>query len=205
MQIDLSSVAPGFVDPVLDAQSAFRTILLAMSEPGTPVKLDHQGAPAGLHPATAAAALTLMDVDTPVWVSPGLQTPTLESWLRFHCSCPLLEVPGEAAFALIAEGDGDIDLDTFNAGDPKYPDRSTTIVFQLPSLDAGGAIALEGPGVPDTRAISPDGLPKDFWDRRAHAVSAFQLGIDIMLVSGEWLIGLPRTTRRVVREENGRA
>ena len=59
--LDLSSVQPGFSDPVLDAQACFRKVLDALSRPGTVRALDVSTAPAPLNLASAGLALTLMD------------------------------------------------------------------------------------------------------------------------------------------------
>src|SRR3546814_18697075 len=54
--------SPGFVDPVLDSQSVFRTLLEAMSYPGRVVGTGAGlSVPAPVSPAAAAACLTLAD------------------------------------------------------------------------------------------------------------------------------------------------
>lgn len=193
--LDLSHVRPGFSDPVLDSQSTFRKVLDAMSRPGVAVSLDVAAAPTGLNGASAALALTLMDFDTPIYLSESLQSDAVTSWLRFHCSAPLTEAPREAAFAILAESDAWPMLDQFNPGDAKYPDLSTTLILQVEALTGGPEIGLTGPGIQDEAIVSPRGLPEDFWDVRAKNVAAFQLGVDCFITSGHGLFGLPRTTR----------
>lgn len=193
--LDLSSVQPGFSDPVLDAQACFRKVLDALSRPGTVRALDVSTAPAPLNLASAGLALTLMDFDTPVYLSASLNTDAIVSWLRFHCSAPITTSPKEAAFAFLQEGDDWPALDAFHPGDAKYPDTSTSLIIQLSSLENGPAVSLEGPGIETSETIRPSGLPETFWDERSENVADFQLGIDCYLTADNQVIGLPRTTR----------
>ena len=193
--LDLSSVQPGFADPVLDAQACFRKVLDALSRPGMIAALDVPSAPAPLNHASAGLALTLMDFDTPIFLSPSLNTSAIVSWLRFHCSAPITTIPNEAAFAFLQQGDVWPALDEFHQGDAKYPDTSTSLVVQLSSLDAGPAVTLKGPGIEASVIICPTGLPESFWNERDESVADFQLGIDCYLTAENKVIGLPRTTR----------
>lgn len=193
--LDLSDVSPGFDDPVLDAQACFRKVLDATSRPGTIAALDVPVAPAPLNPASAGLALTLMDYDTPIFLSASLKTDSIMSWLRFHCSAAITAEPHEASFALLQEGDTWPALEAFHPGDAKYPDRSTSLVIQISSLETGPLVTLEGPGIETVATINPAGLPAQFWDERAANVADFQLGVDCFLTAGNKVLGLPRTTR----------
>src|SRR3546814_2979531 len=76
-------------------------LLTALAHPGRAVTLS--GAPEGplpLDPATTAAALTLLDGETPLWIDWIADTPPLRTYLKFHCGCPLVERSQVAAFAL---------------------------------------------------------------------------------------------------------
>src|SRR3546814_8636166 len=67
--IDTAGWQPGLADPVHDSQRLFRGLLTALAHPGRAVTLS--GAPEGplpLDPATTAAALTLLDGETPLWL-----------------------------------------------------------------------------------------------------------------------------------------
>ncbi|MEL7109703.1 MAG: phosphonate C-P lyase system protein PhnH [Pseudomonadota bacterium] len=193
--LDLSAVQPGFPDPVLDAQACFRKLLDALSRPGIAQALDVPSAPAPLNQATAGLALTLMDFDTPIYLSASLHTEAIISWLRFHCSAPITTVPKEASFAILQQGDDWPSLDEFHPGDAKYPDRSTSLVLQIASLESGPSVTLEGPGIKTTVDINPDGMPPSFWNERTENVAGFQLGVDCYLTADNRVIGLPRTTR----------
>jgi hypothetical protein len=65
----------GFDDPVGGAQSTFRTALMALSHPGSVLRLNPQatrgGTAPGLSIAMSALLLTLVDSDTPVWLPAG--------------------------------------------------------------------------------------------------------------------------------------
>lgn len=194
--LDLSNLRPGFQDPVREAQAAFRLILEAMSNPGSIKRLMlATEAPEGVGSAAGAVLLTLADMDTPVWLSPSLAGGDLSIWLRFHCNSPLTSDPSAAAFALAICDDTLLDLNQFNLGDAKYPDRATTLILVLPSLIGGAPVRLQGPGIENEVTIAPCGLPADFWSARTEVNSKFQFGIDLMLCAGDEIICLPRTTR----------
>jgi alpha-D-ribose 1-methylphosphonate 5-triphosphate synthase subunit PhnH len=194
--LDLGSVRSGFEHPSLDAQRVFRRVLDAMARPGTVADLSFAPeAPEGLCRALGAIALTLLDFETPLWLDPALRGGEAETWLRFHCGCPLVEAPDEAAFALVVDATALPALDAFALGDARYPDRSTTVLVQLPSLAGGPAQRLEGPGIDGVVHVAPAGLPEDFWARVARNGARFQVGVDLMLAAEDTLLGLPRTVR----------
>ena len=194
--LDLSQLRPGFRDPVKDAQTAFRLILEAMSNPGSSKRLALETeAPDAVGSAAGAVLLTLADIDTPVWLMPPLAGGALATWLRFHCNCPLTIDPKAATFALAVGVEMSSELNQFNLGDAKYPDRATTLILVLPSLTGGETVRLQGPGIETEVDIAPCGLPADFWSVRTEVNSKFQFGIDLILCAGDEIICLPRTTR----------
>src|SRR5262245_35979960 len=132
-------IGTAFADPVLQAQASFRAILDALARPGTVQPLrETVTAPAPLSAGAAAGALTLCDHDTPVWLDAGLRAnDDVSQWLRFHCGCPLVENPSDAAFAFARDAESLPPFDAFNLGTAEYPDRATTIVLQVESLDHG--------------------------------------------------------------------
>ncbi|MFC4273555.1 phosphonate C-P lyase system protein PhnH [Achromobacter aloeverae] len=189
------NLLPGFADPVAQAQAVFRVALQALSEPGQPRVLAAEcGVPAGLSPALAALLLTLADVDTPVWLPAGLDD-AVAAFLRFHCGCPLVATPAEAVFVVAPAGHAAPALADCNAGDPAYPDRSTTLLIEVEDWQAGTAVRLTGPGIADARALAPAGLPADFWRQWAVNHRRFPQGVDVLLTHGREICGLPRTTR----------
>ncbi len=194
MQHDLA-IDGGFADPVIAGQRAFKAAMDALARPGTLQRLPNEARPpAPLLQGLAEIALTLCDHDSPVWLDAGLLSEqAVSDWLRFHTGATLTNAPAEADFAFVI---GDLPpLANFALGSDEYPDRSTTIVLALPSLTAGPALTLRGPGIKETAIVSPAGLPGDFLTQWSDNREQFPRGIDLLLVGPEGLIGLPRTTR----------
>ena len=193
--LDLARIAPGFSEPTRDSQTVFRKVMEAVARPGTVADLAFAPeAPKGLTRAAGAVALTLFDFETPVWVDPALGEETRD-WLRFHCGCPMTDDPQEAAFALVSDAAKAPALTTFHMGDAKYPDRSTTVILQIAALDGGAPVTLSGPGIKGSARIAPAGLPQGFWAQVQDNHELFQFGVDVMLVAGDRLCALPRSTR----------
>lgn len=191
--------ASGFADPVFDSQRTFRSLLNAMARPGAIAEVAvNVTAPAPLSPAATAIALTLFDHDTPVWLDETATSDGALSLLTFHCGCPITADPMTASFAVIAQPAGMPSLDRFSPGSDAYPDGSTTLVIDLPSLDGGQAIRLTGPGIERSAKIAPAGLPDGFWDWMASNRAVFPLGVDLILTSKATAICLPRTTKTEV-------
>lgn len=188
----------GFADPVRDAQGVFRAVLDALSHPGTAQKLTGMSDGVGaLKGELASTLLTLGDHDTAIWLSPVLDTEAVKGFVGFHSGAPVVSDVARAAFAFVALGDALPDLATCNLGTQEYPDRSTTLVVELPALSGGPALVLRGPGIRDTQEFGPVGLPKDFVSQWGENREIFPRGVDLLLVAAGQVVGLPRTTRIV--------
>ena len=197
--LDLGHIAPGFDNPTLGSQAVFRKVMDAVARPGEIQDLAFApDVPAGLDRAAGAVALTLFDFETPVWMDLALRGGPTEAWLRFHCGCPLTEETSKAAFALVTDVTRAPSLSRFNPGDAKYPDRSTTVVLQLPGLEDGSPVTLSGPGIKGEKRFAPAGLPEGFWAQVCDNHDHFQCGVDLILIAGDRLAALPRSTRAVV-------
>jgi alpha-D-ribose 1-methylphosphonate 5-triphosphate synthase subunit PhnH len=186
--------SPGFADPVRDAQRCFRKLLAAISYPGRAQDLHGllSSAPAPLYPTTAALCLTLLDVETVVWLDGPFDTPDVRQFLSFHCGCKIATHPGEAAFALLDGKTAAPRLQTLHLGTPEYPDRATTALIQVPAT-AGGAKTLgRGPGIAEHQEFDIAGLQPEFWARRTTVNAAFPTGLDIVFVDPRLIVGLPR-------------
>ncbi len=193
--LELEKIQPAFADPVRESQIAFRKIMEAVARPGTRADFGSDlHPPAGLGAAAANVALALLDFETPVWLDPALRGTDAEAWVRFHCGCPLTVDPAAAAFAIVTDAKTAPRLDSFNLGDARYPDRSTTVILQVESLDDGEAVILSGPGVKDVIAVAPSGLPETFWGQMQDNNAKFQFGVDVLIVSGSALTAVPRSS-----------
>ncbi|RQH05380.1 phosphonate C-P lyase system protein PhnH [Paraburkholderia dinghuensis] len=197
--IALDTLAPGFADPVHDTHAVFRTLLDALARPGRIGVIEtrlpaadavHGAERAGL--AAFASLLALCDYATPVWLAQPDEA--LAAALRFHAGAPLTDVPALAAFAYVHDAASLPPLETLASGTPESPEQSATVFVRVDSLTGGASITLRGPGIEDAHAIAPAGLPERFWQERTALAAQFPCGIDIYLVCGDQLVGLPRTT-----------
>lgn len=192
----------GFADPVLDAQSAFRTIMDAMARPGSVHAMKPLVAPpAPLGPATGTVACTLIDADTPYWLDPMLSAHgTLSAWLGFHTGASAASAAASSHFALIGDPVSMLPLDRFAQGSQEYPDQSTTLILQLESLTEGAPLTFEGPGIKGRSSIAPKGLPSDFARQWRDNTKRFPRGVDLILTASDAIACLPRTARLVQAE-----
>lgn len=192
-------IGTAFADPVLQAQSTFRAILDALARPGTVQPLGEAvAAPAPLSMGAAAVALTLCDHDTPVWLDAALRAnDDVALWLRFHCGCPLVDDRHDAAFAFASDIEDLPPFEAFSLGTAEYPDRSTTVVLQVQSFQAGIELALEGPGIRGRMSFCADPLPADIAKRLTANRALSPRGVDLLLVSPTAVAGLPRSVRIV--------
>lgn len=194
--MDLSRLRPGFAAPVQDAQTCFRRVLDALARPGRVLEIDVPiDAPAGLSAAQTAVLLSLADQDTPVWLNPDLREHEAGDFLRFHCGCILAATTDAATFIVLPGLDALPDLDTLALGEPRYPDRSSTLLIEVAAFDSGQHLQLSGPGIAGTQLLQVDG-----WTARATAFMQenrrrFPLGVDLLLCAGRRIVGLPRTVR----------
>jgi len=185
--LDAAVLEGAFADPARDAQRTFRAILAALSEPGTIRRVDATASPpAPFPPAMGAVALTLCDGDTAVWLSPSFGE-AAGRWIAFHTGAPVIADRGAARFVFQDAPD----LAGLDTGLDAYPDRSATLV--APARFAGPPLTLSGPGVPGRREAAVDlsqGTLAALADNRA----LFPRGVDLILVDGDAILGLPRST-----------
>lgn len=192
----VSVIEGGFARPVFDAQTVFRAVMDAMARPGTAhavSPLAHPPAP--LSPLAASVALSLCDHDTPVWLDKKLSQPAVRDWLGFHTGAPAATLATDAHFAFAASPDELIALENFTQGSQEYPDRSTTIVLQVESFDAGTPLTLSGPGIETTATVAPHPMPRHFSAQWKQNRARFPRGVDLILVSTDAIVCLPRTVR----------
>ncbi len=187
---------PGFADPVRQSQTTFRSVLNAMSRPGTVINCGNGlTPPEAVDPAAAAFLLTVADFETPVWFSPELADGTFATWLKFHSSCPTAKATNLATFAIIPGSNALPPLSHFAQGTEDYPDRSTTLVIQIESLKVGQELRLSGPGIDGTATLTVAGLSASFWQEWRTNNELFPCGVDLVLTAGTFMAALPRTSQ----------
>ena len=185
-------IAAGFVDPPHESQRVFRGVLEAFAHPGRIVTVaDAPAAPGGLCQATAAFLLTLADRDTPLWLAPEFDTAEVSDFIRFHTGAPIVGGRAEATFAVQAH-DQLLPFDTFSIGTDTYPDRSATLVIEVPALGVGPARLWRGPGIDGQASVAVAGLEHVFWLDWAANHSLFPCGVDVVFAAGSQLVALPR-------------
>jgi alpha-D-ribose 1-methylphosphonate 5-triphosphate synthase subunit PhnH len=186
----------GFENAVHESQSTYRVIMRAMSQPGVPVRLDPTCNPPGaLARTTAAVSLTLLDSKTIVWIAPELSAPDVSDYLTLRTGTGIAARNDSADFALV-DGSAAMALDNFNLGTVYEPHKATTLVIQVQSLHEGDQVELCGPGIADTAILEVTGLSAGFWTQWDANAELYPCGVDVLLVDGVSVCGLPRTTRR---------
>jgi len=199
---DWSQLQPGFADPVHDAQGVFRAVLDALARPGHLRSVGSRLAPneeASI--AARATLLALADATTSVWLQFPL--PEVASALRFHTGAPLLSGESELAtaqFALLTDPARCPALERFAFGTAESPEHSATLIVDVPVLAAGHTgtgglhLRLRGPGIATHTDVTVGGLDTPFWQARAALAPRFPAGLDLLIASGDTVLGLPRTT-----------
>lgn len=186
-------------NPAFESQAAFRAAMDAMARPGEIKPLRGPAAPAPLMAATAALVRHLADYETPIWLDEKLSVPAVKDWIRFQTGAPIVEDKSTAAFALIANPRRLPNLTQFALGTEEYPDRSTTLIVQVESF-RGAPIVITGPGIKGRRSFAAEPLPEDFVARLSANREFFPRGVDLVLVAGNEIMGLPRSVR-IVKED----
>jgi len=206
MSLDTLAFAGGFQKPVFEAQAVFRTLMDCMARPGT---IGRVGAtvtpPAPLKATAGAVALTLCDHDTSVWLTPVLAKSALPGWFAFNAGATVTEERQDARFAFVEKGAMLPNLCLFAQGTQEYPDRSTTLVIEIEAFEGGRPLVLTGPGIRTEEEIAPIGLPDMFPHFWSENRQGFPRGVDLILVAGDGIVCLPRTTVLRVKSAAGEA
>jgi alpha-D-ribose 1-methylphosphonate 5-triphosphate synthase subunit PhnH len=198
----IAELSPGFANKVLSAQSTFRSVMDAMARPGTIHRIDPLAdVPAPLMSGAAAIALTLFDHDTAIWLDSQLaESRAVSKWIKFHTSAPIVTDSAISSFALVSEPLALPALDCFAIGSNDYPDRSTTVIMQVRSLTDGPALTLSGPGINGEATVRATLQTLDLPDLLSINASLFPRGIDLVLVAGDNIVAIPRTTRLIGKQ-----
>jgi len=182
----------GFADRPVQGAVAFRAALDTLARPGRFGRLAGAAPPQGLSPAAGALLLTLADAETPLWLPARLRGGPVADWLRFHTNAP--EASRGAAMFGVGRWEELVPLADWAPGDPAYPDRSATLLVEVPALEGGTPLALSGPGIAhraELALVLPDGAVEALRRNAAR----FPLGLDFFFTAGDRVAGLPRSTR----------
>jgi len=188
--------AGGFEQPVFQSQSVFKAMMDGMARPGTVQAIEGGAAPpAPMGAGAGAIALTLCDHDTLVYLCRALVEAGLPGWLAFQTGALVTDDRTEAQFAFFDKSTPLPPLSTFSGGTQEYPDRSTTIILEVPAFIGGQDFTLTGPGIQERAAINVAGLPGPFEDLWKENNGHYPRGVDLVLVANLEMICLPRTVR----------
>ncbi|WP_339514183.1 phosphonate C-P lyase system protein PhnH [Pseudomonas sp. RL_15y_Pfl2_60] len=189
-----------FDTPVLEVPVVGRSIARqAMASPGQIQSIDWMYVQQPLDEATLALCMDLLDVGSPLWVGPSLDTPDLRRVLALHCGCSIVGLPQMARFALLGACELD-DLRHFDNGVDGIPSHACTLIVQLDNLSAGPELRWRGPGIKqatskgvvDVRRVSLP-LSRAFWQQRSDQ-NSFPRGLDMFFAAGRQVLALPRST-----------
>jgi alpha-D-ribose 1-methylphosphonate 5-triphosphate synthase subunit PhnH len=78
-------------------------------------------------------------------------------------------------------------------GTHAYPDRSATLVIQVPGF-VPGAVTLRGPGIRGSEPFGVAGLDASFWTAMAENHAGFPVGVDVIFAAPGLVAALPRST-----------
>jgi alpha-D-ribose 1-methylphosphonate 5-triphosphate synthase subunit PhnH len=189
----MSSLAAGFADISHDSQRVFRAVLDAFSHPGRIVAVPAEvETPGALSIVATAFVLTVVDRETPLWLAPEFDTSDVRDFVHFHTGAPIIAGTEGAIFGLTTPARQPM-LDGFAIGSDPYPDRSATLVIQVPALRGGPMLTLRGPGINGSATASIAGLPESFWSEWAANRALFPCGVDVVFAAGSELLALPRS------------
>lgn len=187
-------VAPA--DPAIVSQANFRALMDAMARPGTVQKLRLAAeVPAPLSPELAALAVMLCDHETTLWLDPVLAaTPAVVDYLRFETGTRLVADPAEAAFALVSDMALLPPLVAFAVGSDDYPDRSTTLLLAVATLEQLPGRRIIGPGIDGEARLGVSPWPASLDQQLVANRALFPRGVDLVFAAAGAVAALPRTT-----------
>ena len=174
------------------APGTFQAVLSALEHPGVVVHLPkYNGSPWPLNIASAALLTTWVNPETPVWTDLCWDSDPA-AWLQQTCACSLVTEPCMARVAFVADPLRIPPLKQFYLGEDDRPERSTTLVLQVPGFSGPNGRHRYVPVGSRRLKAKPTGLPLRFWsdweDQRRHP----PLGIDVFCTCADTMIALPR-------------
>lgn len=183
-QVGLSG---GFTQAPQQSARAFRAAMNAMARPGTIEQVVGAMPPAPLSVAAGVLVLTLLDGETKVHLAGALDCVAVRDWITFQTGAKF--AAREFCDFAIGTWQALIPLAGYRIGTPEYPDRSATLIVEMPTLTAQGAV-LRGPGIQTTAQLGVSDI-----SALQKNASLFPLGLDLFFTCGDRLAALPRSTK----------
>lgn len=177
----------------IEEHGAFRSLLDAMSRPGTVHRLSDSVA--DRDGALALLARTLLDAEVSVAGAAADDEPSVRTVARAS-GCRVAEL-SDADFVVAGAGSSAGAVSRVRTGTPDWPDSSATLVYLVDSVaQEGGDTVWTGPGIPGERSPKVEGLDPVEWDRLREANSGYPIGIDcVFLDASGRILAMPRSTR----------
>lgn len=175
------------------ARETFQTLLTALSNPGRMVALP--GAVLSTRLACLQIGLTLLDLETSFFTADSGLARAFEQSGAHNLPAPsaaYLFFPDSAAFSAPSAAQTLTYIEQATPGTMIDPDEGATLVIGC-GLGVGQLLHLHGSGIQTMTELRVEHLPLAFWELRATKIR-YPLGIDLFLVDGGQVVGLPRTT-----------
>lgn len=166
---------------VRDGHRLFRAALLALAYPGVPMPVPVSD---GWEVAGALVEATWPDTAS-VWSADPTRSPL---------GRPIAEVPDADVLLVLGSTSHGRLLDA-RRGTEEWPEDGATAVYVVdPSAAPQTRTQLFGPGVNGAVAATLPLTAKELADRAACCVHR-PLGVDLLMINGDTVVGLPRTTQ----------
>jgi alpha-D-ribose 1-methylphosphonate 5-triphosphate synthase subunit PhnH len=141
-------------------------------------------------------------LETEVWLQPELDE-KVKNWLLFHTGCRFTENTSQADFAVIWDLNNMPDLSQFKQGTPVYPEDSTTLLImvgrQEMDMPSNNYPILSGAGI-DRQITMSINLSDSFWQQWQQNHNSYPLGVDVYFFFYRGVIGLPRTSKIILKD-----
>ncbi len=170
-------------------QRAFRQLLSAFSYPGQIVSLG--GEP---EQALTLALATLIDGSVGLCDLHGLIS--IDDRRRLGCTMTAAEA---AQFVVVDAGQ----FTEFqpSLGSLESPEHGATLLLRAYPEESKTVLRLTGPGINGERILTVAGVHPEWWSQRKLWNRAFPLGADMIILTGDQLLAIPRTIRVLPVEE----
>lgn len=161
-----------------EANSTFDALLWAMSAPGMIRQL----------PAHGELPVVRALLDREVKANASDTSLTLEI---IQCGAQITGI-GDADYVFFGDMVSSEPLRSVKLGSDLHPEHAATLIVRA-QLTQGETLELSGPGIEHSRLLQIGGLPGGFWQLRRSLIR-YPMGFDLLLVDGDCLVGIPRST-----------